>query len=181
MKKDMFGVPIKKKVDPLEITISRSDKRTIKNRVKRLKYLQSITPYDFHMLSSVETYFLFEETRLAFVNGAFVATMMLSQAFIERRINEVLVNKRIIKRNEQPGLKALLKICKEHEILNILLIKKIDHLRQARNPFTHLKPLDHPYTISNRIGTELRSPEIIVEEDAREAISLMYTVLFAKF
>lgn len=181
MKKDMFGHPTKKKIDQLEVMLSRSDKRTFQNRLKRLKYLQSIPPYEFHMLSSVETYFLFEETRLAFVNGAFVATMILSQAFIERRINEVLVNKKLIKDNEQLGLKGLLRVCKEHYILNVLLIEKIDHLRQARNPFTHLKSYDHPYTISNRIGTELKPPETIIEDDAKEAISLMYTVLFTKF
>ena len=62
------------------------------------------------------------------------------------------------------------------------LIEKIDSLRQKRNPFVHVKPYDHEFNLNQIIFNNLKGekpfkqPFEILETDAKEAISLMYTV-----
>lgn len=116
---------------------------------------------------------------MAFINGAFIATIMLAQAFIERRLQDYMEARGLAKQARR-GLKAIVQYFRQNHLLNELLLDKIDRLRQTRNPFSHLKPIDHPYTMAQRIFLEMKQPEEILETEAKEAIALMYTIFMAK-
>lgn len=173
---DMAGNPVPSRPDPTEIRLLKSDKRTFKKRLERLKYLESISPQNIAIAGSPETVFLLQEARVTFVNGTFIATMLLTQAFIERRLQVALMTKGVSEKDLQ-GLRDIIKECRKHHLLDDVLLKKIDHLRQARNPFTHLKALDHPFTMSRRMVSEGKTPVEILKKDAKDALALMNMVI----
>ncbi|ADV27756.1 hypothetical protein Psesu_1915 [Pseudoxanthomonas suwonensis 11-1] len=79
------------------------------------------------------------------------------------------------------GLKAIVAHCREFNVIPIALCDKIDSLRLSRNPFVHLKPFDHPHNLGQRMLTRRAHPDSILESDARDALSAMYSVaVYAK-
>ncbi|MCG3118072.1 MAG: hypothetical protein ALAOOOJD_00206 [bacterium] len=127
------------------------------------------------MVAGIETIAVFHEARLTFISGAFAATIMLSQAFIEHWLQALLGNNGF-ENAAKRGLKSIIKCCRDNHLLNDYLLGKIDHLRQTRNPFSHLKPTAHPFTLSQRLFLEKKQPNEILEKEAKDALGLMYTI-----
>jgi hypothetical protein len=177
--KDLFGNPVKKRKSKSEILLERIDRNTFQERVKRLKYLESISPGNFGMTGSIEPVFIFHEAGWAYLNGAFIATIILSQAFIERRLQDFMTSKGL-EQEAKRGVQFIISYCRKHQLINDYLLDKIDHLRQTRNPLAHLKPYDHPFTLGQRTYKERKRPDEILEREAKEALSLMYTILFTR-
>jgi hypothetical protein len=78
------------------------------------------------------------------------------------------------------GAQSIIKFCRKHQLVSDFLLAKFDRLRQIRNPFVHVKPLDHPFSLDQRIFTEKTQPNELIEGDAKEALSLMYTLLLTR-
>lgn len=181
--KNLFGESVKKKKrkSRLESSLEKHDKETFEERLERLKFLNKIISKDFGILADPETVYVFGEAKMAFINGEFISTILLSQAFIERKLQlhyQSLGLENIAKR----GLKAIVTHAKKNHILHEYLIERIDVLRKRRNPFSHVKPTEHEFNLTQRMMTELKSdkkyrqPYEIMTDDAKEAISLMYTI-----
>ncbi|MBC8509951.1 MAG: hypothetical protein H8D34_34320 [Chloroflexi bacterium] len=175
MAKDLFGEPIKVKKTRLEMRLSKHDRGSFSDRLSRLKYIESISPRNYSLISSFEFAALLHEAQSTFVNGEYIATIMLTQAFIEHRLQQYAEIKGASQK-EVRSLNSLLKFFRENKLLNELIIEKIDQLRLKRNPFTHMKPMDYPYSIGQRIGKELKAPTEFLESDAKEALGLMFTI-----
>jgi hypothetical protein len=176
--KDMFGHPIKKRTDRHERLLARIDKQTFARRVERLKFVESITGKT-GLMGSLEAVFVFQEAGWSYINGSYISTIMLAQAFIERYLHDVMVE-RGLDSEANRGAQAIIKYCRKHQLVNEFLLEKFDRLRQIRNPFVHVKPYDHPFTLSQRIFDEKAQPVEIIENDAKEALSLMYTILLTR-
>ncbi|WJJ96582.1 hypothetical protein [Algibacter luteus] len=185
--KNLFGESVKKKKrkSRLESSLEKYDKDTFEERLERLKFLNKIFPKEFGILADPETVYVFGEAKMAFVNGEFISTILLSQAFIERKLQlhyQSLGLDIIAKR----GLKAIVTHAKKNNILHEYLIERIDVLRKRRNPFSHVKPTDHEFNLTQRMMTDLKSdkryrqPFEIMTDDAKEAISLMYTIFITE-
>lgn len=173
--KDLFGSVEKKRPGRIENLLAKFDRNTFDERIKRLKYLESIAPKGYGMVAGIETIAVFHEARLTFISGAFAATIMLSQAFIEHWLQALLGNNGF-ENAAKRGLKSIIKCCRDNHLLNDYLLGKIDHLRQTRNPFSHLKPTAHPFTLSQRLFLEKKQPNEILEKEAKDALGLMYTI-----
>jgi hypothetical protein len=162
-----------------EVTLSRYDKRSLPDRIQRLKFLKKVFPKGHSFGSDLETAIIFDEVKMAFINGEFISTILLSQAFIERRLQMHYISlglEGIAKR----GLKSIIDHAKKHNTIHYFLLPKIDELRQKRNPFMHLKDYDHKFNISQRIyngkDKSFRQPMELIGEDAHEALRLMYAI-----
>jgi hypothetical protein len=83
MEKDLFGHPIKKKKTRLERSLEIYDKETFLDRLERHRWLENTLPRGYSFIMPVETFFVKDEVVRSFANGEFVATILLSQAFIE--------------------------------------------------------------------------------------------------
>ena len=188
MGKDLFGNKIikKKRMTKLEKFLSKYDKDSFDDRLARLKYLNQIMPKEFGIAADPETVFVFSEAKMSYINGEFIATILLAQAFIERKLQmhyESFGLEKIAKR----GLKAIVSHARKNNILHIYLLEKIDILRKKRNPFTHFKSFENEFNLSQRMFKELKKttefckPYQMLENDAKEAISLMYTIFLTKF
>ena len=177
--RDLFGDKAQLQIDKLTSNLQRQDRHTFKSRLERLKFLDSIYPRGVSMFGRMEPIFIFQEARLTFLNGAFIATILLCQAFIEHWLTSYLSGK--IETDELPKtLQGMLQQCRKEGIIHDYLIEKIESLRVVRNPFTHPKSEDHQFVLSRRIFKMNLPPEEILEEDAKNALSLMHTLYLSK-
>ncbi len=183
MQKDLFGKKIvpKKKRTKLEIILQGYDKKSFGDRLERLKYLNKIFPKGFGFASDLETSYIFDEVKMAFIGGEFISTMLLSQAFIERKF-QAHYSELGLQNISNKGLKAIIDHAKKNGTIHSFLLERIDELRKKRNPFVHLKEYEHEYNLSQRMyksyieKDEFKQPFQILLEDAKEALSLMYAV-----
>lgn len=171
--KDLLGGEVES-VDEIKSYLEQIDADTIEPRSRNLTFITSIAPECGFMMPP-ESYHVFTEARDAFVNGLYVATLLLTQAFIEHRL-QIFMNQIGEIRVAGKGLGAimarLLEIRPEHQYI----CSKINAIRLFRNPFTHLKPFDHPNTVSQVSLSKRMHPNEVLYEKAKDAISLMYTV-----
>lgn len=175
---DLFGRPIRKRPNRYEKALARIDKESFDNRVERLKYIDGILG-DIMMVGSIEAFYVFREAGWAYINGEYISTIMLSQSFIEIIFHDFLVDKGF-ENVANLGAAGIIECCRNNQLVNTFLLDKFDRLRQIRNPFVHHKTFDRPYTLNQRLIYEQIPPEILLEKDAKEAISLMYTFLLTR-
>lgn len=180
MEKDLFGKKVVKKKSMLEKAIEKYDRNSFKDRLKRLKYLNEVFPKGYSFLSDIETAYIFDETKMAFINGEFIATLMLSQAYIERKLQNYFSSIGLATEAKR-GIKYIISYARKHGLIDEFLLDKIDLLRKKRNPFSHLKPYEYEFNISHRLKKEMKEPLLIIEKDAHEAISLMYHISISDF
>ena len=176
--KDMFGHPVKKRVDKYERMLAKIDKESFQRRVERLKFVESIIG-DTGLLGSIETVFIFREAGWAYINGEFISTIILAQAFIERVFHDFMVEKGL-ESEARRGAQAIIEYCRNNKLTNEFLLDKFDQLRQIRNPFVHTKSVDYQFSVGKRMAFEQIPVNELIEKDAKDAISLMYTLLFTR-
>ena len=136
-------------------------------------------PNDYVMTLPPESFYIFQEAKDTFISGQFVATLMLSAAFIEH-ILSIALNKKGFEKESKGGMRSILKCLKKNGSTLVPIIPKIDHPQEIRNPFVHLKPFTHKNTIGQRVMRLKKSDMALLEEDAKEALSIMYTVAFTR-
>ena len=182
MRVDLFKekISINRKRNLLEKSLSKYDRNSFRERLKRLKFIYKIFPKNYWFISDIKTMYIFDETKMAFINGEFVAVLMLSLAYIERKTQLYLSALGFAKESKR-GLKFMVDFARENNLLSTFLLKKVDLLRNRRNPFSHLKDCNHKFNISQRILKEMKEPLSMLERDAYEAISLMYFISTFKF
>jgi len=183
MDKDLFGQKVisKKKKTRLESSLIKYDKDTFDTRLARLKYLNKIFPKDYSIAGNMQTVFVFSEAKMTFINGEFISTILLAQAFIEKKLQGHYIGLEL-NNIASRGLKAIIKHARKNHVLHNYLLDKIDELRKKRNPFSHIKPFDDEYNLDKRfmkaINKSGKNMDIadLMEQDAKEALSLMYTI-----
>jgi len=176
MEKDLFGQQKKKRKSKLEGVLQRYDTQTFTERLERLEWLQKVFPQGYEFLMSSETSFVFDEVKMAYINGEYIATILLVTAFLEHWLGNYLASKGYVK-EARGGLNAILECLDKYELMHPFLTKNTDQLRRIRNPFVHLKPFEHEHRLFQRALHHSKDPVTILEEDARDAISLMYEIV----
>jgi hypothetical protein len=122
---------------------------------------------------SLETALVFEEAKASFVYGNFVAVIVLAGAFIEHWFIAGL-EARGYHKEASHGLAAAIRCARRNNLVNPMILDKADRLRLIRNPFVHLKEIDHEHGLNRRIG-ETRNFNIraVLENDAKEGLIAM--------
>jgi hypothetical protein len=159
----------------LERDLYDDDAFSFQSRLARLEYLHNVYPPGYCMMS-LEMYYLFTEARYSYVNGQYIATILLSQSLIEQWLCGVLIEKGYPVK-ENAGLSEIIKSLRKHHLLHNLLVDKIEYLRKIRNPFVHLKPMTHPDNLDHRSINQGIYHQVLAEKDAREALALMYEIV----
>ena len=127
------------------------------------------------MAMPFETMVVFQEAKSTFIDGRHVATVVLAASFIEHWFASNLGARGFGKEAEK-GLAAAIVCARKNQLVPEALLRGTDRLRQIRNPFVHLKTFDHPHNISRRSYAIGKHPQEVLEQDARESLSLMYSV-----
>ncbi len=113
------------------------------------------------------------EARDCFVEGHYIASLLLSVAVIEHILADSLVERGLA--NYGVTFIDAIKIAGDANIFTSEMLSRVDHLREIRNPFTHRKSPKHQHSFGNRFLTEKVHPKAILERDAKDALGLMYT------
>jgi len=173
--KDLFGKPVRQRRPRYEAALERAEKATLPDRAARLRWLSDVIPKNVGFALLPETFYLFEEAKSSFVYGNFVAVIVLAASFIEHWFAARLGACGYEKEASQ-CLSASIKVARANNLVNSMLLNKIDKLRVIRNPFVHLKSFDHEHRVDQRSWKQRLHPEALLESDAKEALIAMYGV-----
>lgn len=172
---DLFGksTPPKKRQTRLEKELVQYDKNSFDERLKRLQFIVKVFPKGYEFLGQMELIFTFDEAKSSFINGEFIASIILAQSFIEKVLHAhfaQLGHEEVAKK----GLNEMIKFAKKNKLINEYILEKVDSIRKVRNPFTHFKEYSYPYSLSNRMFENKTQPYEQLEKDAKKAICFMF-------
>jgi hypothetical protein len=177
---NLFGEQVPDTEPPMSRWLRRHDAATFEFRRTRAEHLKSICPRGHGFLLPSESFFVLEEAKLAFLNGADLATVMLAQAFIEH-ILQMHLEKLDQAAVARMGLKAIVEYIQRHEPQHQHLMGLVDEVRKFRNPFMHLRDIDDPNRLFQRVLATQKSPEEILEDEAKRALGVMYEIAVTMF
>lgn len=184
IQRDLFGNAVKPESDHLAIELDLIDGQSFESRLKRFRYLDKLREPDTCQFEcsdigmvTTEMSLLFKEAGLAFVNGAFIATILLCQSFIEHWLADYISQNRKLTKQSVDKLSKMLEVCREEGLLHNYLVGKIDDIRLKGNPFKHQKPYGHPHSVYQRSLERKIDAEDLLEQDAKNAIEIMYSIL----
>lgn len=92
----------------------------------------------------LETGLVFEEAKASFVYGNFVAVVVLTAAFIEHWLVSSLEAHGYHKEASR-GVAAAINCARRNDLVDPITLDKADHLRLIRNPFVHVRELNHEH------------------------------------
>ena len=172
MEKDLFGDDIK----PLPLDISEQyvkdrDEIFFADKAKRLKYLHKINPGGLVMSGPIEFVLTFREVQLCFIDGHFLATIVLGQAFVEKILHQHY-NELGFDSIANKGLNAILQHARRNNTISTFVINHVDAVRLMRNPITHTKDANYQHGLDKRSYNNKTSPLIQLEKDAKKAVEV---------
>lgn len=180
MMKDLFGQEIPETRDDVELTVQKRDKATFRARAARLRYINELSPDGYAFLTSPDTHYLFRELQAAFVDGSFVACIMLSRAFVERLLEDRLVGRNGNGNGTSPDLAAFIAEIRAKKLMHPFVIEKIERLNRRHMPFANLQDFDYPYGINEHSYRNGMHPVSELEVEAKETLGLVFKVLFTE-
>lgn len=154
-----------------------SDDQRRDRRADRIEWLALHEVNPHLVIGRTETMHVLREAREVFVDGHFVATLMMAMSFIEHTIVEELQILGHV--SGSPTFAQAIQTAEEKKTFPPDWLRRAKTLSLRRNPFAHLKEGDHPHTLGVRVRQEKRHPQVIVETDAKDAIELMYNFFVA--
>lgn len=154
-----------------------SDQRRREHRADRIEWLALYEVTPPVVIGRPETMHMLREAREVFVDGHFVAALMMAMSFIEHTVVEELQLLGHV--SGSPTFAQAIERAKEKKTFPPDWLLRAKTLSLRRNPFAHLKQGDHPHTLGARVRHEKKHPRVIVETDAKDAIELMYNFFVA--
>ena len=180
--KDLFGIAVTektKKPTRLEKSLSDYDKTTFSNRLKRLKYIKRIYPNGLFIAGDMEFVFTLGEIEQCYINGNFIAVLVLTQSFIEKLFTVFFIEKGYDNETKY-GLDKLIKYARKNSLIHTTILEMVDSLRLKRNPFVHVKDSDYQHNLSRRVFKNKTRPDEQLEKDAKEGIEVLFFILANK-
>lgn len=154
------------------------DNANYKERLFRYWKLSKIQPNEFLIMGMSETVILFNEIKETYVNGQLLATLILIQTCIEKLFYNHLKNL-----NPELNLKSLnemIQYSRNNELFNSDFLGLIDKLRKIRNPLVHQNKVEFDKSIAKRCYKNCRPVYAQLEEEADEALILLFTIIKEK-
>lgn len=163
--------------EQLMTALELSDTQRRIGRAERIEWLSLHQRLPGIMFGRSETMRILAEARETFVDGHFVAALLLATAFIEHTLVEELQLLGYVDRS--PNLGEAILIARNHKVFADDWLNRLDVLRLKRNPFAHLKVPEHEHNMGVRFRKMALHPLQMLEADAKEAVELMYDFLVA--
>jgi hypothetical protein len=151
--------------------LERSDISSRDIRAERIIWLSEHQVSYGAVVGRTETLALLEEARTCFVAQHDIAALMLALAFIEHTLAATLKSAGLGKLSNIPkGLES----ARNAGLFPADILVRTGKLQAFRNPFAHLRDDDDGATLANRYFSQKRHPKAVMEDDAKEAMQLMY-------
>ena len=162
--------------EQLMAALEAADARTRTDRADRITWLSQHRMMPAIVMGRTETMRILTEAADAFVSGQFVASLVLATAFVEHALMEELQD---LGHVQGCTFERAIQLAGQHQVFEPILVKRIDDLRLKRNPFTHLKKDGHVHSMGTRFRAGNVHPIQMIEDDAKEALQVMYEVFRA--
>ena len=157
--------------------LEESDTRRRLKRAERIEWLALHEVSAPAILGRAETLRLLSEAREVYVDGHYVATLLLAVSFIEHALVEELQLLEYVKGS--PSFSEAILIAEAKKVFPADWLVRAKKLSLRRNPFAHLKDEEHEHGLGVRIRSERQHPNAILESDAKDSIDLMYSFFTA--
>src|SRR5450759_2623688 len=177
---DLFGKPIRTRRPRYEASLERAEIRAVPVRAERVRWVAKAIPKNTGFVMGMDTFYVFEEAKSCYIYGHFVATVLMAASFIEHWFSGKL-HQRGLHKEAYAGLASAVACARRKGLVPGALLDRIDRLRLIRNPFAHLKDMDHEHSLGARSIAAKKHPDQVLDQDAREALSLMYEVALYTF
>lgn len=151
--------------------VSEGERETIEYRVERYRFLWTEfgPPTDMLLFGGIPSMFALDELKRSFAYGNFMATVLLSQVFVEQTLSahfsmggeDKIAN---------GSFKSLIDEALSRNWIDSAVAVSLHTLRGMRNPYTHHVGGTGPRSYMGRIKDKFVPPEDLVVEDARFSI-----------
>jgi hypothetical protein len=165
--------------ETLSKQIMSGDKHTFNKRLERYKFIRKEfgPPSDMLLVGGFPSMFAIEELQFSYINALYMATILLSQSFIEHSLGGSFLmsgDDDIVEK----GFSKLIDKALETNQIDQKLAGRLHELRKMRNPYTHPKPGITKRSYMGRMKEkDIYDPEILAEQDARFAIQIVIDFL----
>lgn len=153
------------------------------NRLMRLRYLgdqaRTLGPGGTIIMGGSPAYNALAEARSSFVNGNFVATIILCQALAENALAGAL-DLGGTSLPEKVPFAVTLRQCEEKGYISAGQVQDLQQLAALRNPLSHYRSLDDPAHIDRRSMTQKVHYLDLLRQDAFFAIAVIMRLLADK-
>lgn len=142
-------------------------------RSARAKRMIDLSPHVKNyglVVEAMDTSAIRQEAYDCYINGHFVATLMLAVAFIEHTLTDAIVG---VGEGRPQSFEQSINTARSLNLFPGELLDKTNRLREIRNPFSHRKPANHPHSFGNRYQARQEHPTKILGADAKEALLVM--------
>jgi len=159
--------------------LKEGDNSSIQYRVERYKFLweEFGPPFDILLVGGIPSMFALNELQRSYVNGNFMATVLIAQAFIEQS----LAGSYLIASEDyvvERGFAALIEAAMNDGHITTELADMLHRLRKMRNPYTHnIGGMGKRSYMRRLFEMELTDPEDLVVEDAKFSIKAVVDYL----
>ncbi len=176
MNQDLFGNDINDDSTEEEEELKNFDVLTFKERLKRLRNVNQIFPIGQREYGSDESFKIFDEAVHSYIFGQYITTIILAQAFIERRFQEYF-HFRFDDKRSKYTLDKFVKEFKGTDFLPDFILEKIDNIRLKRNPFVHHRmPLQKDTLMARAFSSKIH-PDKLLHNDAKDALEVMFDMV----
>jgi hypothetical protein len=163
--------------DRLLLALAESDALRRAGRAERIEWLSLHRRLPGAMFGRSETMRILSEAPETFVDGHFVAALLLAMSFIEHTLAEELQLLGHVKGS--PNFADAIAIARKNKVFPEDWLRRVDGLRMKRNPFVHLKEPEHEHNMGVRHRILKVHPLRMLEADAKDALELMFDFLVA--
>lgn len=118
------------------------------------------------------------EARSSFVNGNYVATVMLCQGLAEQMLaSHLTLSLRAPELPKKIGFQDTLSRCVEQGVIEPSLAGQLKQLMELRNPLSHFRRMDDPESLSRRALDSQTPAQVTLLRDATFAIGVAVDLL----
>lgn len=157
------------------------DSRCFKDRHSRLEWLIAASPAAEYWIfpGGLNAKSLFEEARYCFVYAQFVATILVSLAYIELTLAALFYG---AGRDdlERESLKKLLSEARSNGVLGERESQELERIRGYRNAYAHFRRPGHRDSLETRAVRGNAMPYAVIEQDATTAMAAALRLVVAK-
>lgn len=155
----------------LLVALQRSDEIHREKRADRMIAVSAHVKSYGVVMGEADTLAIKEEAYYSYVNGHYIATILLAVSLIEHTLSDAIVESG---EGRPFNLGGAIKTARSKNLFPDDLLNAADRLRQIRNPFTHRREPDDPDIFANRFWARKIHPTALLEEDAKAALVAMY-------
>jgi len=158
------------------------DEMTLDSRTRRLEFIvNEFGSEDGYQLfhGGDLTKAFFEEARWCFVNGQFIACVLLCQCFLENSLRSMLSAGGFVKDEwlEKVGFYDLIKKAHESGQISDEEAEDFHWTRKSRIQYIHPKPIFSERHIAHRMLQENKTLDELNENNAKKAIKIIFNLI----